>query len=77
MKELQELLKKEIVKVVFTKADGTEREMFCTLLEAILPVREEGVVSKPRKGVVTVWDVDNNGWRSFKPESVISYEVAE
>ncbi len=73
------LLKKAALIVTFTKADGTEREMHCTLQSHLLPVREEveGEVKKIRKvneSVVAAFDLEEMEWRSFRLDSVKSYE---
>ena len=57
----------ENVKVTFTKADGTLREMTCTLKEGIRPVVEN---PKTSDTLCTVWATDVNAWRSFKFENI-------
>lgn len=78
------LLTRNILEVTFTKADGTERVMRCTLIEEYLPVHETNTdnpidfpeSSRPfNPDVVRVWDTENNGWRSFRLDSVKSYRV--
>jgi hypothetical protein len=61
--------------IVFKKVDGTERTMKCTLNEELLPKRE--VTESARKandGVLTVFDLELNQWRSFKWDNFISFE---
>ncbi len=63
--------------VVFTKVDGTQRSMKCTLSESLLPPRP--VTESQRKvndGIQTVFDLELNQWRSFKWDNFISFEVA-
>lgn len=77
--DLINLLKKTEVIVTFTKADGTEREMHCTLQPHMLPVREEveGEVKKERKvneSVIAAFDLQKMEWRVFRIDSVKSYE---
>jgi len=68
-----------IITVVFTKVDGTERTMKCTLNKEYLPEQKdlEEEISKRNKSdeVIAVWDVENNGWRSFRWDSVKGYKV--
>jgi|LauGreDrversion4_2_1035121.scaffolds.fasta_scaffold3761010_1 hypothetical protein len=76
--ELINLLKKTEVIVAFTKADGTERELHCTLQSHLLPVREvvEGEVKKERKvneSVIAAFDLQKMEWRSFRIDSVKYY----
>lgn len=76
MTELKELLKNNIVEVVFQKANGEVRKMKATLNETyILPVVGKGQVSNP--DVQTVVDVEINEWRRFRLDSIISYKVIE
>ena len=66
-------LKERFAVVVFTKSDGSERKMTCTLMEELLP---EVDASKPKKAraenddVVAAFDVDKQAWRSFRLDSV-------
>jgi hypothetical protein len=77
--ELISLLKKTEVIVGFTKADGTEREMHCTLQPHMLPTRQEveGTVKKERavnESVIVAFDLQKMEWRSFRLDSVKFYE---
>ena len=70
---LLDVLKTNTVTVSFTKQDGTERIMKCTLDPSILPKVELTEEKKPRKtneNVVPVFDVESNAWRSFTLKSV-------
>jgi len=64
------LLHEGEVLVFFEKADGTMRNMLCTLKEELLPeqVDMEEVIQKkkPNPDVIAVWDTENKGWRSFR-----------
>ena len=70
-----EMLKNGMVKVTFTKKDGTVREMMATLKGELLPAQtqpEEGKKPKtPNPDVLAVYEY-NNGWRSFRWDSLIS-----
>ena len=73
---LTELLRSGIVEVTFTKVDGTERVMRCTLQPQYLPesIEKEGVkVRNP--DVQSVWDIDINAWRSFRFDSVKEFGI--
>lgn len=70
---LKEDLKNGIHTVVFEKTDGTIREMRCTLQPDMLPqfLSEVASVAKTENpATLAVWDVDNQGWRSFRVDSV-------
>lgn len=61
------LLKSEWVKIEFMKADGTLRQMLATLAEEHLPTKTETKSTrKPNDNAMAVWDVNENGWRSFR-----------
>ena len=59
--------------VTFTKSDGTERVMKCTLVPDQLPKVEIKEDAKPRKELTTsmrVFDLEKNEWRSFTIKKV-------
>ena len=71
---LKELLKSNIVDVVFRKLNGEKRELKCTLFPSYLPVTDGPIKeSKENDTSLAVWDLESNGWRSFRYDSVISY----
>jgi hypothetical protein len=69
---LKSLLKEGIVQIVFEKADGTLREMNCTLAESVIPSEKAPKNSGKAKNdnVLAVFDVDKSEWRSFRYDSV-------
>lgn len=70
-------LTKQIANVTFTKADGSIRNMRCTLMREYLPIAEETTAHVPRRQndeVLAVWDLDNQGWRSFRLDSIQKVE---
>ena len=78
---LSETLQKGIHTVTFTKVDGTERSMPCTLDPAILPTieitEEKKVPRKLNPDTMRVYVTDINEWRSFRIENVISVVPAQ
>jgi len=72
---IRSLLLNGVYNVKFRKVDGSERTMKCTLMQSFLPVTPvtEGTKRK-NPDVLCVWDIENNGWRSFKLENVLSIE---
>mgnify|MGYP003335324827 CR=1 FL=1 len=72
--ELKEIIQNGVVTVVFTKKDGTERTMKCTLLPEYLPQRGQLLVEssnrKENTDVLSVWDIDVGDLRSFRLDSV-------
>ena len=61
------LVEDNILDITFTKADGTDRNMVCTLnpSEGVVPEIKEGH-NDSSKSSVTVWDLEADGWRSFR-----------
>lgn len=79
-KSLKTTLKQNVVNVRFTKTDGSERKMLCTLKESELPKIEKTAEPKREKkqneDVLAVWDLDKKAFRSFRLNSIIDYTVA-
>ena len=74
--EIRNLLKTNVATVVFTKKDGTKREMHCTTISEYLPQIARSIVNMPPKeDIVTAWDLEQNGWRSFMFDSILSIET--
>jgi hypothetical protein len=74
---LMGLLEERTVEVAFTKKDGTDRVMNCTLKEDILPIvqkeiEEDSSTKTKSKDALAVWDTDVGGWRSFRWDSIKS-----
>ena len=67
------LLKQGVIEVKFKKVDGSERVMKCTLLESYVKPHEKTTdrEKKINEDVISVWDVEKEGWRSFRYDSVI------
>jgi hypothetical protein len=74
---LREMLKTDLATIVFTKIDGTKREMHCTLMPEYLPVIEldPRIKYAPSPVIITVWDLEQNAWRSLKFNSILSIEM--
>ena len=73
--EVLNLLHNESVDLEFIKKDGTIRHMTCTLQADKLPVQIElEELINTRKGnpdVVAAFDLINQGWRSFRWDSLL------
>lgn len=72
-KWLKGMLKVDVGTVTFTKKDGTERVMKCTLDPKKLPeapITEGKKERKVNEDVIAVYDVEAKGWRSFTIKSV-------
>lgn len=70
-------LRADVSTVVFTKADGTERTMRCTLVESKIPKekqpKSETQGSSTSGSAVRVFDVEKGEWRSFRFDAVKSF----
>jgi hypothetical protein len=59
--------------ITFTKKDGTERVMNCTLRSDMLPaveIKEDKTPRKHNDNVISAYDLDAKGWRSFTVSAV-------
>ena len=75
---LRDMLKTNLATITFTKIDGTKREMHCTLIPEYLPPMKElnpNIKYGPSPVIITVWDLEQNDWRSFKFDSILSIET--
>ena len=81
--ELKLLLSQNVVTVDFTKLDGDKRVMTCTLREDIKPTATKSDPMSQKKvrevsdAVVSVWDVNAKGWRSFRYDRINAVDVVE
>ena len=68
------MLHSGIVNIKFTKTDGSKRHMKCTLMDAFIKPHEKKTDrdKKINENIISVWDVDKEGWRSFRFDSIIS-----
>lgn len=77
--EMRNLLHEKTCQVTFTKVNGEERIMNCTLNMDMVPEDQlpkgTGVVLNENTGVFRVFDVDKSAWRSFKVECVTQFAV--
>jgi len=73
---LKGLLREQEVTIFFTKKDGTEREMRCTLAENKIPSENAPTNSgkKQSDDALAVFDVAKSAWRSFRWDSVKKIE---
>ena len=82
--KLQTLLRDNVMEIKFTKKDGTLRTMHCTLKDDMIPIPgwkpgSEGHERENKRVIpehtLAVWDIDNDGWRSFIVHNVSDYVV--
>jgi hypothetical protein len=61
------------VTVTFNKKDGAERVMTCSLQPELLPpapVKESTTTKKENNNIISVYDLEAQGWRSFIVKNV-------
>jgi hypothetical protein len=70
--DVMNMLNNDILTVTFTKLNGEERVMRCTLLTEYLPggTVAPQLLQEDTGDTISVWDTEVNGWRSFRLSSV-------
>jgi hypothetical protein len=74
---LRKELKESVKTITFTKTDGSQRVLKCTLQESMLPpvdTTKTVAAKKQNDEALAVWDTENAGWRSFRFDSIISVQ---
>lgn len=79
--ELRSDLKISACEITFEKVDGTVRVLKGTLRPDLLP-KEDPAKAKDTKrktpdGVISVWDLEVQGWRSIREQSIYHYKVLD
>jgi hypothetical protein len=71
---LKGVLREGVTEIIFTKKDGTERLLLATLAESEIPAEFVPKGESKTKSVeaLAVFDVESQGWRSFRWDSVKS-----
>jgi hypothetical protein len=76
---LKALVSTNHAEVTFVKKDGTDRTMICTTEASSIPEdkqpNEESTL-KENTDILRVYDLENDGWRSFRVDSVKSFTIA-
>ena len=81
--DLKLQLEQNVMVVDFTKLNGDKRVMTCTLREDIKPPATKTDTMSQKKvreisdAVVSVWDVNAKGWRSFRYDRINSVDIVE
>ena len=70
-------LREGVCEVFFTKSDGSERIMHCTLNPKFAPSMPQQVEETVRKNknpdAIAVWDTDFDAWRSFRIDRIMEF----
>lgn len=82
--QLKSDLHKGTCTVSFKKLNGETRIMECTLQFQVLnevtkdlPTKKTDTVKKENPNTLSVWDLNANGWRSFRVDRVFDIERPE
>ena len=81
--DLKGLLEQNVVVVDFLKLNGDKRVMTCTLREDMKPraTKDDAMSQKKVRevsdAVVSVWDVNAKGWRSFRYERINAVDIID
>ena len=81
--DLKALLEQNVLVVDFNKLNGDKRVMTCTLREDMKPraTKDDAMSQKKVRevsdAVVSVWDVNAKGWRSFRYERVNAGDIVD
>ena len=81
--DLKNLLEQNVLTVDFTKLNGDKRVMTCTLREDMKPratkddTMSQKAVREVSDAVVSVWDVNAKGWRSFRYDRINAVDIVD
>lgn len=79
-------LRENVIEVTFNKVNGEQRVMRCTLKMNMLPQvyqtspeeqKNENEFHQKNTDVIAAWDVQANGWRSFRIDGVTYAQVID
>lgn len=77
--EIKDALHANVCRVTFVKVNGDERVMDCTLKTDFLPpqtvIKETTTPRKVNEDALAVYDVNADGWRSFRWDSIKNFEI--
>ena len=79
IEKLKDHMKTGVAEINFRKVDGTHRRLLGTLQSDKLDVagaagKKTDRTRAPNPNQMNVWDIENNGWRSFRHDSLISWK---
>jgi hypothetical protein len=77
-RSLETLLKQNVMEIQFKKTNGEDRTMTCSLKQEYLPEPKNKTKESKKKNnenVLSVWDIEKNGFRSFRLNSIKNYQT--
>ena len=69
-------LQKRVMRITFTKVNGEESVMDCSLQEHIVPATKYTDRKQNEEGL-PVFDINKGEWRSFRLDSITNIEALE
>ena len=79
--KIVEQLHKGVCTVFFTKSDGSERTMHCTLNPNFAPSMPQNLQEQTSRSknpdAIAVWDTDFDAWRSFRIDKIIEFNTPQ
>ena len=69
-------LQKRAMRITFTKVNGEERVMDCSLQENLIPPTDPKN-KKENEEVLPVFDINKGEWRSFRIDAITNIEALE
>lgn len=81
--DLKNLLEQNVLTIDFLKLNGDRRIMTCTLRDDMKPratkadPMSQKAVREVSDAVVSVWDVNARGWRSFRYDRVNAVDIVD
>lgn len=73
---LKEMLSEHIMRINFQKRDGSFRTLVCTRKMDLVPEENHPKgIKKDNPNVLPVWSIVDEGWRSFRFDSVNSVTI--
>jgi hypothetical protein len=78
--KLKNILQQGACNIVFTKVDGTERTMCCTLDASRIPaapLAENKKTKTANPQTLSVWSINDNSWRSFRIDNLIAIHLQD
>jgi hypothetical protein len=69
-------LQMKAMRITFTKVNGDERIMDCSLQESLVPPTNPDN-RKENEEVLPVFDINKGEWRSFRMDSITKIEVLQ
>ena len=75
--EMISSLQENVCSVIFEKKNNQIRQMHCTLNTEFAPwiLATKGKGAARHEGVIAVWDIEEMGWRSFRVNSFLQFDI--